>query len=292
MDKELGIVCEGGGMRGIYVSGVLDELLLRGIVSDGLVGVSAGIIHGISYVSDQCGRNIRYTLKYRGNKRFMSWSSFFKTGNVCETEFCYEEIPNKLSKFDYDTFRERAEHIKTYSVVTSLETGKAEYIRLHDLKTQMDAVRASASLPLISENVEYNGKYYLDGGTADSIPLGFMVEHGFKKNIVILTRPEGYVKKPDSTMPILQAKYKDYPAYVEACRDRHIMYNDELRLVDRLEKEGRIFVIRPSRSIKVGRAESDVNKIKRMYKLGRFDAMNALNSDKAVDFLGDFQGDI
>ena len=285
MSKDLGIVVEGGGMRGIYASGVLDEILLRGVVADGLVGVSAGIIHGISYVSNQCGRNIRYTLKYRGNKRFMSFSSFFKTGNICETDFCYNEIPYKLSKFDFETFRDRAEYIETYSTVTSLKNGKAEYIRLYDLETQMDAVRASASLPLISENVEYEGNYYLDGGTADSIPLKFMMDLGFKKNIVILTRPKGYVKKPDNTFPLLKAKYKNYPGYVKACRDRHIMYNDELRLVKKLEKEGKVFVIRPSRSIKVGRAESDVEKIKRMYKLGRFDAMNALNSAKARDFL-------
>ena len=274
-------------MRGIYAAGVLDEMLLRGIVADGLVGVSAGIIHGISYVSNQCGRNIRYTLKYRDNKRFMSMSSFFKTGNICETEFCYDEIPYKLSRFDFETFKERAEYIKTYSVVTSLETGKAEYIRLHDLETQMDAVRASASLPLISENVEYNGRFYLDGGTADSIPLGFMLEHGYKKNIVILTRPEGYVKKADSTFPLLKAKYKDYPAYVEACRNRHFMYNDELALVEHTEKAGDALVIRPSRSVKVGRAESKTDRIKRMYKLGRFDAKNIFDSGKYEDFIKD-----
>ncbi len=285
MSKELGIVCEGGGMRGIYVSGVLDEMLIRGIKADGLVGVSAGIIHGISYVSNQCGRNIRYFCKYRSNKRFMSWSSFFKTGNVCETEFCYEEIPYKLSRFDFAEFRKRAEKIETYSVVTSLETGKAEYIRLYDLTRQMNAVRASASLPLVSENVEYDGKYYLDGGTADSIPLGFMLSQGFKKNIVILTRPEGYVKKADKSFPILKAKYKDYPEYIKACGDRHIMYNDELRLVRELERRGDILVIRPSRSLKVSRSEGDIEKIKRMYKLGRFDAMKMFERKDVKEWL-------
>ena len=285
MSRELGIVCEGGGMRGIYVSGVLDEMLIRGIKADGLVGVSAGIIHGISYVSNQCGRNIRYFNKYRSNKRFMSWSSFFKTGNVCETEFCYEEIPYKLSRFDFGQFKKRAEKIETYSVVTSLDTGKAEYIRLYDLRTQMDAVRASASLPLVSENVEYNGKLYLDGGTADSIPLGFMVAQGFKKNIVILTRPEGHVKKADMSLPILRAKYKDYPEYIEACKNRHLMYNEELKLVRELERRGDIIVIRPSRSLKVSRSEGDMDKIKRMYKLGRFDAMKMFERKDVKEWL-------
>ena len=223
----------------------------------------------------------------RDNNRFLSLIWLFRTGNICETEFCYDEIPYKLSRFDFETFKERAEYIKTYSVVTSLETGKAEYIRLHDLETQMDAVRASASLPLISENVEYNGRFYLDGGTADSIPLGFMLEHGYKKNIVILTRPEGYVKKADSTLPLLKAKYKDYPGYIEACRNRHFMYNDELALVERTEKAGVALVIRPSRSVKVGRAESKTDRIKRMYKLGRFDAKNIFDSGKYEDFIKD-----
>ena len=280
MADKLGLVVEGGGMRGIYASGVLDELLLRGVKADGLVGVSAGIIHGVSYVSNQLGRNIRYFLKYREDKRFMSWTSLFKTGNVCETEFCYDEIPYKLSKFDFDTFAQRAKDMEVYSTVTSLDTGKAEYIRLYDLREQMDAVRASASLPLVSENVEVDGKLYLDGGTADSIPLKFMQSAGFKKNIVILTRPAGYVKKPDKTFPLLKAKYKNYPGYVKACEDRHKMYNEELRYVREQELKGNILVIRPSRVINVSRTEKNLEKMKRMYKLGRFDAMNALNDSE------------
>ena len=280
MADKLGLVVEGGGMRGIYASGVLDELLLRGVKADGLVGVSAGIIHGVSYVSNQLGRNIRYFLKYREDKRFMSWTSLFKTGNVCETEFCYDEIPYKLSKFDFDTFAQRAKDMEVYSTVTSLDTGKAEYLRLYDLREQMDAVRASASLPLVSENVEVDGKLYLDGGTADSIPLKFMQSAGFKKNIVILTRPAGYVKKPDKTFPLLKAKYKNYPGYVKACEDRHKMYNEELRYVREQELKGNILVIRPSRVINVSRTEKNLEKMKRMYKLGRFDAMNALNDSE------------
>ena len=280
MKDKLGLVVEGGGMRGIYTSGVMDEMLLRGIKVDGLVGVSAGIIHGISYVSDQCGRNIRYFIKYRGNKRFMSISSFLNTGNICETEFCYKLIPDELYPLDYKTFSERAEKIETYSTVTSLETGKAEYIRIFDVKEQMDAIRASASLPLVSENVEYNGKLYLDGGSSDSIPLQFMIDQGFKKNIVILTRPAGYVKKPDKTMPIMKRLYKDYPEYLKTCEERHIMYNNELRLVEEHEKAGDIIVIRPSRNIKVSRTEKDIEKIKRLYKLGRYDAMKVFENIK------------
>ncbi len=280
--SKTGLVVEGGGIRGIYASGVLDELLVQGIKADGLVGVSAGIIHGISYVSEQYGRNIRYFLKYRSDKRFMSMDSFIRSGNVCNTEFCYDEIPYKLSKFDFDTFSRRAEEIETYSTVTSLETGEPEYIRLLDVRTQMNAVRASASLPLISENVEYDGHLYLDGGSSDSIPLGFMMSKGFMKNIVILTRPQDYVKKPDKLMPLMKLKYKEYPEYLRTCERRHMMYNEELRLIDREEAKGNIVVIRPSRDLGVGRADKDLEKIKRIYKLGRFDAQNALGDIKKL----------
>ena len=146
----LGLVLEGGGMRGIYTSGILDEMMLNGIKVDGLVGVSAGIIHGISYVTEQYARNIRYFVKYRSDKRFMSISSFLKSGDVCEEDYCYHQIPDTLAPLDYKKFRENAEKIEVYSVATNLETGKPEYLRITDVQEQMDAVRASASLPLVS----------------------------------------------------------------------------------------------------------------------------------------------
>ena len=259
-----GIVLEGGGMRGIYTSGVLDELLQEGVKVDGLIGVSAGIIHGISYVSEQYARNIRYTVKYRGDKRFLSLTSLIKTGNLCEDEFCYNEIPFKLSPVDFEKFRENVKKgFRVFSVATNLETGSAEYLPVTDVETQMDAIKASASLPLVSRIVEYNGMKLLDGGSADSIPLKAMQERGYDRNIVVLTRPEGFVKKPDRSMPLMK-------------KNRYIDYNDELEYVKKEEKKGDIFVIQPSRYIKVSRSETDIEKIKRMYKLGRYDAKNLM----------------
>ena len=271
----IGLVLEGGGMRGIYTSGILDEMLQEGIKVDGLIGVSAGIIHGISYVSEQYARNIRYFVKYRSDKRFMSIQSLIKTGNVCEDEFCYNDIPKRLAPLDFEKFRERtAGGFRVFSVATNLETGKAEYIPITDVETQMDAIKASASLPLVSKVVEYNGMKLLDGGSADSIPLKAMQERGFSKNIVILTRPDGFVKKPDHSMPIMKKVYKNYPEYLDTCERRYIDYNSELSYVQKESEKGNTFVIRPSRSIKVARSESDIEKIKRMYKLGRYDAKN------------------
>ena len=274
----IGIVLEGGGMRGIYSAGVIDELLLNHIKTDGVIGVSAGIIHGITYAAEQYGRNVRYTVKYRGNKRFMSLNSFLKTGDICEAEFCYKEIPDNLYPLDYDMIDHNIKKgMKVYSVVTNLETGKAEYLEISDIRNQMDAVRASASLPIVSRIVEYDGKKLLDGGSADSIPLKAMQELGFEKNIVVLTRPEGYVKKPDRSMPIMKKLYKDYPEYLKTCENRFNVYNEELEYVKREEKKGNTFVIQPSRSLKISRTEKDIEKIKRMYKLGRFDTQNIMD---------------
>lgn len=279
----LGLVLEGGGMRGIYTSGILDEMMLNGIKVDGLVGVSAGIIHGISYVTEQYARNIRYFVKYRSDKRFMSISSFLKSGDVCEEDYCYHQIPDTLAPLDYKKFRENAEKIEVYSVATNLETGKPEYLRITDVQEQMDAVRASASLPLVSRIVEYDGMKLLDGGSADSIPLEAFEKMGFDRNIVVLTRPEGFVKKPDRSMPVMKKLYSQYPEYLKTCENRYIDYNNELEYVRRAESEGRAFVIRPSRMIKISRSESDIEKIKRMYKLGRFDAQN--NMDELISFI-------
>ncbi|MBP3235244.1 MAG: patatin family protein [Eubacterium sp.] len=279
----LGLVLEGGGMRGIYTSGILDEMLLRGVKVDGLLGVSAGIIHGISYVSEQYARNIRYFVKYRSDKRFMSIASFLKSGDVCEEDFCYHQIPDELSPLDYDKFLENAEKIKVYSVATNLENGKAEYIRITDVKKQMDAVRASASLPLVSRIVEYDGMKLLDGGSSDSIPLEASEKLGFDRNIVVLTRPLGFEKKPDRTIPVMKRVYSEYPEYLKTCENRYIEYNRELEYVKEAEESGRAFVLRPSRTIKISRSEGDIEKIKRMYKLGRFDAQN--NMDALIEFI-------
>ncbi len=281
LEKRLGLVLEGGGMRGIYSSGVLDEFLEQGVKVDGLVGVSAGILHGVTYVSEQIGRNVRYMVKYRGNKRFMSLSSLIKTGNICETEFCYHEIPEKLYPFDYETFRKNAERMEVYSCATNLETGKAEYIRVTDLRTQIDALRASASLPLVSEIVEYDGKKLLDGGTADSIPVDFMREKGFSKNIVILTRPAGYQKGADRTIPLMKWKYSAYPAYVEAAANREKNYNATLDRLKGYVEDGSAYILQPSRDLGISRTEKDLKKLKRMYKLGRFDARNHMEEIKA-----------
>lgn len=280
MREKVGMVLEGGGMRGMYTAGVLDVFLRENIFPDGIIGVSAGAIHGCSYLSEQLGRSVRYNLRFIKDKRYASLNSLIKTGDLFNVDFCYNTIPNELSKFDYDTFRKNAERIPFYVGCSNVETGRPEYIRCTDFSVQMDYMRASASLPLVSRIVETDGMKLLDGGTTDSIPVAYFRSLGYKKNIVILTRPYGYVKEPDRSVRVIERVYSNYPEYVEACRKRHEMYNRTLQYIDYYESAGQILVIRPTKSVKIGRIEKNTDKLKYMYKLGRHDAIRRLDEIK------------
>jgi len=271
--SKTGLVLEGGGFRGIYTAGVLDVLDERGLRFDGLIGVSAGAIHGCSFLSHQTGRSIRYYRKYCGDWRFMSFKSWFKTGDIVGAEFCYHELPDKLDVYDHAAFE--ADGTPFYAVCSNVDTGKAEYIRLKDLRTQIDYVRASASLPYFSRIVELDGKHWLDGGCTDSIPLAAFEKMGYGRNLVILTRPEDYRKKPElRLMPGLV--YGRFKAFKAALQRRHEEYNSALDYLAAREAAGAAFVIRPSHALEISRMESDPEKIELAYKLGREDAERAL----------------
>ena len=278
-----GIVVEGGGMRGIYGAGVLDVLLENDIKADGLIGVSAGAIHGCSFVSGQKGRSIRYNLKYSRDPRYMSMRSLIRTGDMFGIDFCYRELPETLDPFDNETFESSS--TEYYVTCTDVETGQPVYHRCPSLRgDRIDWVRASASMPLASRIVELDGKKLLDGGVADSIPVMAFRKMGFKKDLVILTRPEGYRKKQNPMLPLIRRAYREYPEFVETAASRHLVYNRELDEISRLEREGEILVIRPSRRIKISRTERRPERIEQMYRLGREDAMKAFSGRKA--FMG------
>ena len=278
-----GIVVEGGGMRGIYGAGVLDVLLENDIKADGLIGVSAGAIHGCSFVSGQKGRSIRYNLKYSRDPRYMSMRSLIRTGDMFGMDFCYRELPETLDPFDNETFESSSPEY--YVTCTDVETGQPVYHRCPSLRgDRIDWVRASASMPLASRIVELDGKKLLDGGVADSIPVMAFRKMGFKKDLVILTRPEGYRKKQNPMLPLIRRAYREYPEFVETAASRHLVYNRELDEISRLEREGEILVIRPSRRIKISRTERRPERIEQMYRLGREDAMKAFSGIKA--FMG------
>ncbi len=271
MEKEwkTGLVLEGGGMRGIYSAGVLDVFLDQGIHFDGVIGVSAGAIHGCSFVSGQKGRSIRYYKKYCSDKRFMSWQNFLRTGDMVGVDFCYHELPEKLEVYDYDAFDRSGTAF--YVGCSNLETGKAEYLQITDMKGQIDYLRASASLPFVSKTVQVNGMKLLDGGCSDSIPVAAFRDMGYRRTVVVLTRHKGYVKKPEITW-MNGIVYRKYPRFVQTVNQRHVHYNQTIRQIEEMEAAGEIFVIRPSQELTIGRMEDDPDKLQQVYDIGRTDA--------------------
>lgn len=273
--QKMGLVLEGGGMRGIYTAGVLDVFMEQGITFDGVIGVSAGAIHGCSFVSGQKGRSIRYYKKYCNDRRFMSFYNLIKTGDLVDEQFCYHELPEILEPYDYDAFN--ASETKFYVTCSNLETGKAEYIHVTDMKRQIDYMRASASLPLVSRIVEIDGKKLLDGGCTDSIPVHAFTKMGYEKNVIVLTRDRSYVKKPEQTAATC-VLYRKYPKFVKAIKNRHKTYNNTRKLIKRLEEEGRAFVICPSQVLTISRTCKDAEEIQKVYDIGRQDAIRLMGN--------------
>ncbi len=261
----VGLVLEGGGMRGLYTAGVLDAFLDAGIEVDGIVSVSAGALFGVNFVSGQRGRALRYNKKYISHPNYMGLRSWLRTGNMVNKDFTYYEIPMKLDVFDQEAFAKAK--IPFYAVATNVETGQPEYFQIDHVFEQMEILRASSALPLVSKIVEWEGKKYLDGGLSDSIPVEFARSLGFDKLIVILTRPLGYRKKASSGR-IYKLLYRKYPNFVKVATKRYQHYNDSLDKIEKLEKTGDLFAIRPSKTLEIGRLEKNPDKLEDIYQLG------------------------
>jgi len=272
-----GLILEGGAMRGMFTAGVMDVLMENGVTFDGAVGTSAGAAFGCNYKSHQIGRVIRYNVRYCKDKRFCSISSLIKSGDIYNAEFCYGDIPSKYDIFDFDAYRN--DPMDFYSVCTDIETGKAVYHKYTGYEDSgFDWIRASASMPLVSKIVEIDGKKLLDGGMADSIPLKFFESIGYDRNVVVLTQPADYRKKPNGAMPLIRIAYRKYPKLVEAMENRHIVYNETLDYINSEESSGRLLVIRPESPLPVSRMEKDPEKLKAAYNEGRKAAEKKLDA--------------
>ena len=274
---KIGLVLEGGAMRGLFTAGVLDIFLDNNVEVTDVVGVSAGTLFGVNYVSKQRGRALRYNLKYINDKRYMNVKSWVRTGNLINKDFTYYKLPFQLDVFDNKTFKESP--INFFATVTNIETGEAEFIKVEDAYKQMETLRATSALPFISEIIEVGDKKYLDGGIANSIPVDFFEKQDFDKVIVILTRPITY-RKEKTTGIQYKLFYKKYPKLVEKLENRYKEYNDTVDKIVELEKEGKLFVIRPSENITIKRLEKDVEKLQKVYDLGLKDGNNIIEDLK------------
>ena len=276
---KVGLVLEGGALRGIYTAGVLDVLLKNNVKVDKIIGVSAGALFGVNYKSNQPGRALRYNLKYCNNKNYMSYHSLLTTGNIVNKEFCFDKLVNELDPFDFDTFSNNK--IDFYATVTNVETGKAEYPLIKDLRNEKDSeyLRASGSMPFISQIVEIDGKKYLDGAIADSIPIDKMLTMSVDKIIVVPTRPIDFRRRKKTTI-LNKLKYKKYPLFADKLSNRYKMYNEEVERIIDLENQGKVFVIRPSRFVNIKRLEKNPEIIQEMYDLGVSDTKSKLKELK------------
>ena len=264
----IGLVLEGGAMRGLYTMGVLDAMMDEGVHVDALVGVSAGALFGANLFSGQRSRALRYNKRFIGDKRYMSWHSLLTTGDFVNRDFAFYEITKVHDPFDEEAFERYGGEF--YAAATNVLTGQAEYLRIDNVMEQMETLRATAALPFVSRMVEIDGKRYLDGGVADSIPVRACMEMGHDKVILVLTQPASYRKKPINPLAP-KLFYGRYPRLKEALLTRHERYNAQCDDVAELEKAGRIFVIRPAAPLDVSRFEKDPQKLQAVYDTGLAD---------------------
>lgn len=266
IERNTGLVLEGGGMRGVFTSGVLDAFMKHGVYFRYVVAVSAGACNGMSYISRQPRRARLSNIDFLTQYGYIGWRHLLKQGCIFDQELLYDKFPNEYLPFDFDTFFQWSATFEM--VTTNCLTGQAEYLtESKDRQRSLDIVRASSSLPYVSKIVRVDGIPMLDGGIVDSIPVMRAIETGHPQNVVILTRNKGYrSKERDRKIPPFV--YKKYPRLRVALSRRVAAYNEQLELVERLEELGKVVCIRPQRPMEVGRMEKDIGRLERLYQEG------------------------
>ncbi|MBQ9748225.1 MAG: patatin family protein [Clostridia bacterium] len=283
-----GLILEGGAMRGLFTAGVIDVMMEHGIVYDGAIGVSAGAAFGCNYKSGQIGRVLRYNTRFCADKRYSGFGVLIKTGNIYSTEFCYGEVPLRYDVFDFDAYRRNP--MSFYVVCTDVETGEAVYHAYEGTEESgFDWIRASASMPFVSQIVEIDGRKLLDGGIADSIPVRYFESLGYDRSVVVLTQPLGYHKRANPFAPLMKLMYKQYPRLVETMANRHLHYNETLAYIREREQKGELLVIRPPMDLPVGKVEKNPERLREAYRIGREEAEKRL--PEILSFLGETQAE-
>lgn len=279
-----GLVLEGGALRAIFSSGVCDALLDGNVMTDYVIGVSAGIAYGVSYVSRQPRRNLEVVTRYAPDKRYMGMNNLVDKSNrsYFGLKFAYDTIPNELIPFDYDTFAAYPGEVE--AVVTNLNTGKADYLPVPRQDHESLLLQASCAMPLLFPIYRIDGQPYLDGGAADSIPWQRALDQGCERVIVVLTRPREYRRKPDQMIRLIRKQYQEYPKFVQAMETRAQRYNENREQLFELEREGKALVIAPQSTLGVGRIERDTEKLRLLWAEGY--QMTVERMDEIKDYLG------
>lgn len=279
---ETGLVLEGGGMKGVYTAGVLEYFMEKELYFPYVIGVSAGAGAGASYLSRQKGRNKKINIDLIQDPRFLSWGNFYRKRELFGMDFIFDEIPNRLVPFNYQTFLRSPERFVVGT--TDSRSGKAVYFsKEEDGENMLQIIRASSSLPLLAPAVNYKDRMLLDGGIIDPIPVKKAEEDGSGKNVIIMTKPKGFMRKPSRFPRLIQMLYRQYPAIGNTLNERWKIYNDTLAYIANQQEKGKAFVIQPSKDFKISRIERDKHKLTRLYELGYSDAEK--NYEELLAFL-------
>ena len=263
-----GIVLEGGAIRTIFSTGVCDALLTRGLMTDYVIGVSAGIAYGVSYVSKQSRRNLDIMVRYINDKRYMGWENLLRRGNHAYfgLDFVFETLPKQLVPFDYDTFAAYPGEVE--AVVTNMDTGRPEYFPVERGDDRLKLLQATCALPFLFPVYTIQGRPYMDGGASDAIPFERAFAKGCDRLIIVLTRERGYVRRPEKLQHLIDLAYHKYPGFCEAMRHRADTYNKVRGQLFQLEREGKVLLFAPKSTVGFHRTERDIDKIKALWQDG------------------------
>lgn len=276
-----GLVLEGGALRAVFSSGVCDALVESGLLTDYVIGVSAGIAYGVSYVSQQPRRNLKVVTTYAPDKRYMGFGNLLNRNNrsYFGLKFAYDTIPNQLVPLDYAAMESFPGQVE--AAVTNLNTGEADYYPVPRNDRESTLVQASCAMPLLFPIYTLNGQPYLDGGIADGIPWKRALEQGCDRVLVVLSRPRDYVRKPDAALNLMKRVYKDYPNFLKTLEGRAERYNRSREELFRLEREGKIKVLAPRSTVGVARTERNPEKLRLLWAHGYESAADRMDELRA-----------
>lgn len=278
--SKIGLVVEGGGMRGIYGCGVLDAFLENSISFPYGIGVSAGSANLASFIAEQEGRNYRFYTSYAFDERYMGFKNFVETGSFFGMDFIYTELNEEIDPINYEKLLNN--DMEYYVVAVDAVTGLPVYFNKEDVaKFRGDVFKASSAVPAMCKPIEIDGKLYFDGGISDAIPVKRAFADGCDKIVAILTRPNGYVKKPEAGKTIYSEILKEYPAIIKAMNVRHFIYNTTLKYILKLEEEGKALVFRPDNPDGVNLITRNKEQLITLYNEGKLDTEAKLDELKA-----------
>ncbi|WP_423363002.1 patatin family protein [Mycoplasma sp. P36-A1] len=280
MKYNCALVLEGGGMRAAYTNGVLDYFITNDIDFNYVVSVSAGVGCAMNFIAKNKGRAQFLSTEYASDKRIMSATNLVSKGSYFDLNIIYNVLDKEVP-FDYKTFYESSTELMVGCF--NLKTGNVDYFNKEYIKKDNSVVIASSSLPLLSKVIKVNNTPYMDGGMRDSIPLNKAIEDGYQKQVIILTNPADYVRSKESSLFLMKMAYRKYPKLIEAMERRHTVYNEMIERINKLEAENKVFVIRPTIKLEVGRYTKDALTLTNAYNQGATDV--AFMKDKLLEYL-------